>query len=320
MTRGTTHFLSGMVLVVILAGCSALEVSEKSTRRAAALDGVRGINTVNLSGDEVISFGRFSGPNEVEINETIHVTQLKLDGHDRIRFLVPDNRSKEQLDTMREYLERGSEGFADALTRTLAPYLNMTDADINVDVVLASESGAFYSSKSPIRDRILVSLLVYDPLSENALDEQSAGQWWAELSDLIAHELFHLHTRLMDGEPQLVDEEAAANLFGACAAYRYGLSAGVFDQTIEHFDLAHGPEIRRYFPEIDEGRLDPDLRELNRQPHPTMRGQVLSVGVFYLLAGSNRIHPVDDRASFERIFGYCDGLAGGVPRFHAGEW
>jgi len=137
---------------------------------------------------------------------------------------------------------------------------------------------------------------------------------------VVAHELYHLHSYLLDTERERVNEEAAANLFGACAAYRYGLSAGVFTETIEHFDLAYGPEIKRYFPAIDEGRLNPDLHELNKRPHSSLRGQVLSVGVFYLLAGSNKIHPVKDRAAFERIFDYCDGLASGVPRFQAGEW
>jgi len=319
--RKTAIWLLVLVVALAMAGCSALEISARSTRKAVSVYGLKDINTVRLWRDNVISFGRFYGADEVEIKQTIEVAVVELGDRGRVRFLVPSYPSSTDLDELHEYLETDAGKFADALTRTLADYLTMVDVVLEVDVVLASEPGSYYSSQASIRDRMLLSLLFYDPFADDAaVDEQGAGRWWAELSDVAAHELYHLHSYLMGSDRERVDEEAAANLFGACAAYRYGLRAGVFTETIEHFDLAHGPEIKRYFPEIDEGRLNPDMHEVNKRPHPSLRGQVLSVGVFYLLAGSNEIHPVDDKNVFKRIFDYCDGLVDRVPEFHRGEW
>jgi len=318
--RKTVIWLLVLVVALAVVGCSALEISARSTRKAVSQYGLNGINTIKLWRDNVISFGRFSGADEVEIKQTTEVAAVELGDRGRVRFLLPANPSSTGFDELHEYLETGAGEFADALTRTLADYLTMVDVELEVDVVLASEPGSYYSSEASIRDRLLLSVLFYGPFADDAVDEQGTGQWWAELANTIAHELYHLHSYLMKFDRKLVDEEAAANLFGACAAYRYGLKTSLFTKTIEHFDLAHGPEIKRCFPEIDEGRLNPDLHELNKRPLPTLRGQVLSVGVFYLLVGSNEIHPVDDKDVFKRIFDYCDGLADRVPEFHRGEW
>src|SRR5699024_3716899 len=147
------------------------------------------------------------------------VAAVELGDRGRVRFLLPANPSSTGLDELNEYVEAGAGEFADALTRTLVDYLTMVDVELEVDVVLASEPGSYYSSEASIRDRLLLSVLFYDPFADDVVDEQGAGQWWAELVNVVAHELYHLHNDLKDAERKRVDEEAAANLFGACAAY-----------------------------------------------------------------------------------------------------
>lgn len=326
--RSARLCLFALLTVVITVGCSGLGISARGTQKAVTQYGFPGVNSVYLWRNSVISFGRFAGEHEVEIKQTVDVVEASLGGRDRVQFLLPvDASALARLDKTRAYLEAGAVEFGDALTRTLMNYLTMVDVELQVDVVLATEPGSYYSSRAAIKDRLLVSVLFPHPLDEEAVhdhdndhDERGAGRWWAALSDLIAHELHHLHSSLMGLDRSRVDEEAAASLLGSCAAYRYGLSVGLFTEPIKHFDLAHGPEIKRYFPAIDEGELKPDLYELNKRLHSSLGGKVLSTGVLYLLAGSNEIHPVDDRDVFERIFNYCDDLAHGVPRFHAGEW
>src|SRR5699024_9269711 len=158
MIKKVTIPLLVLVLVVFMAGCSALEMSARSTRKAVALGEFRGINTVKLSRSNVISFGRFSGTDEVEIRKTTEVTAVDLGDRGRIQFLLPANPSSTYFDETREYLERGAGEFSAALSRTLSDYLTMVDVDLDVGVVLASEPCSFYSSHASIRGRLLVSL------------------------------------------------------------------------------------------------------------------------------------------------------------------
>src|SRR5699024_2165138 len=128
--------------------------------------------------------------------------------------LLPANPSSTYFDETREYLERGAGEFSAALSRTLSDYLTMVDVDLDVDVVLASEPGSYYSSQASIRDRLLVSLLFYSPFAEDAVDAEGAGQWWAELADVVAHELYHLHSYLLDTERERANERRPPTYLG----------------------------------------------------------------------------------------------------------
>src|SRR5690625_7362182 len=114
-----------LVVVVALAVvcCSALEISARSTRKAVSQYGLNGINTIKLWRDNVISFGRFSGADEVEIKQTTEVAAVELGDRGRVRFLLPANPSSTGVDELHEELETGAGEFAGELNETLAAQL-----------------------------------------------------------------------------------------------------------------------------------------------------------------------------------------------------
>src|SRR5690625_2305955 len=84
--RKTVIWLLVLVVALAVVGCSALEISARSTRKAVSQYGLNGINTIKLWRDNVISFGRFSGADEVEIKQTTEVAAVELGDRGRVQI------------------------------------------------------------------------------------------------------------------------------------------------------------------------------------------------------------------------------------------
>lgn len=327
--------LTSLALIVsaaLVAGCSMLEMTSRNVRNdlvGAAPYTV--INSVQAWRGKLISVAGIAGDEEVRIDRTIEVASAALEHRGHVRFLLPTDQPAGRLDELEVHLEEGKEVFATALAKTLRAYLGFAEKEIEIDVVLASELGSFYTSSVPVKERLLTSILIYNPFSTGTFEVEGSEDWWSATILVTAHEHAHLHYSLVEDRPRAINEETAASLLGSCAHYRYGLMTGLLEGPVSFFGDSEDfqrrdrfPEdISQLFPELHLGRLAPDLHALEKLEGgkgSSRRGRALADAVLYLLADGKSLDPTQDQETFKRIFDYCDGLAIEVPRFHAGEW
>lgn len=304
--------------VLLQAGCTVRGHMAKYTRSLSQAHGVS-VNSIVIARDKLLSFGRRAGDSEVEIKSVEELLSAEFGERWRVRFLIPADQKVSDLGSLRAFLETGMDEFARAVDKTLKGYLSFVELPLELDIVLATEPGSYYSSRVDIRERLLISLLKDIPPGKSGGDAEKNARWWAGLAGTTAHEFFHLHHNLNDSKVAHLDDETAAHLVGACAQLFYAQNKAAESKT-DLLEYLEEPDAGRYFPQMAHGQLAPDLEQLDELFADSLKGDYIARAVLYLIAGKREISPAEDRDAFERIFDYCDGLIDEVPRFHLGEW
>lgn len=306
-----------LLLTCALSGCVSLQKSSIETQKYAQ-DGIS-VNSVQLVGSEVLSFGRLAGEPEVEIEGTTVIHSPPSSQGATVTFLVPDSLFQEASYGLKGFLRNGAPALMSVITEVYAEFKGFDSSELNLDIVLAPRgSGAYYSSQGVIGESLPLSVVYFAPKAELS---GSAGQgyaWWSALARTVSHELFHLHHDLSELSSEKLDEEVAASIIETCALVRYAREVDG-TPTIDFEWILDDPRTSSSFPGLDSGRLNVELDRLEQLGGVSLQGQALATAVLYLLSPSGSIE-VGKAESDRRILDYCGMLAKDVPEFRLGQW
>lgn len=308
-----------ILAVTFLTGCASVHKSSTETREYAE-QGIS-VNSVQLVGTSLVSFGRLSGENEREIDRLETVSNWSRPGLGDVRFSVPSFTDENRSAAMRQFLESGAHDFLTALAEALSSLDAIHQSTVDLSVVLAEQgSGSYYSSRGRVARTLPVSIIYFQPGDDTRMktDGREATAWWAGLIRSVTHELYHLHQRLSDLDSTQLDGEAAATIVEACSLIQYAKQVGA-DPTIDVHWIQDDPRTSSIFRGLEEGQLNVDLDRLEAIGGVSLQGQVLGTAVLSLLSSSKTI-TLGASEEIESIFRYCDQLSRQVPKFHAGDW